>query len=786
MTIDTITGPHDQDDDDGIVDAEPVEPSRMDRLKEKAAPFGARARAVFAGQKANALVRARDWFTAADVSDHALAEEVVNRRRVAAQSSGDQLVREVARHNARLVQAKVDAARSGVDNSPQAERIKGDLAAAEARLQARASEGPAVAVLPPTRKDLGVARWGKKATRTGVAALGGVAAMVGVASDPLIALAALGAAPFGWWYLGRPLEADEQLVEGQEAGGSVSTSTMFDPETGQQVPSVVDPATGVEVPAPHPDDAYVPDTLANLGRVSLVKRAAARVQGEHDLVAALIKAGIITPAQRDETHLVGAIVPAGPGWTATVELPRGIKASTAVGRVQELASAMRIKKSRIEIKADTSADGHEGQFVLWVANADNPYGSKKTESELVSAERWNFWEQGIPMGPDARGERHTMHLLWSSLLVGGLMGYGKSYMVRLIAAAAALDPSVRIIVITGKTGPDWAPLRHVAHQYIAGASPEAIRRALRIMDDTIGEMQERGTELERLYEVDPDKAPEGKITPELAAEGMGPVLLVVDELQELLDGASLIRVPVDEDRDPEAGGRTPTRSGKDLMVDTFARYVRVTRFVGGMGAFITQRPDADSVPTKLREVCAKRGSYRVKGDRSAKMVLGDDAVDAGAAPHLLGEDSKGVVVLDSGAEEGHVTIKADVIDVPQFREIAQRGRQLRIEAGTLTGDAVDYGKQDDIAAAKLQLLTDVLAVMTAAGVEKVRTERLVELLVSVEPGGRYEGLTNAQLQSRLRDAGAGTTRKLGRIDGMANPNGYTAEQIADARDQLAK
>ncbi|MFB7075862.1 hypothetical protein ACFCX2_43970, partial [Streptomyces sp. NPDC056290] len=283
-----------------------------------------------------------------------------------------------------------------------------------------------------------------------------------------------------------------------------------------------------------------------MSRVSLVKPESGRVQGEADLVTALVKAGIITPAQRDETHLAGVIEPAGPGWTATVDLPRGIKASAAVSRIEDLASALRIKKSRIEITPDTGDDGHEGRFVLWVANEDNPYGNGKHPSELIDAPAWDFWGDGVPLGADARRKRHVLHLLWSSLLIGGLMGYGKSYLARLIAAAAALDPTVRIVVITGKTGPDWAPLRHVAHQWIAGASPDIIRRVLGVIEGTITEMQDRGTELDRLYEQDPDLVPEGKITRDLAAKGMGPVLLVVDELQELLDGAALVQVPIED------------------------------------------------------------------------------------------------------------------------------------------------------------------------------------------------------------------------------------------------
>ncbi|MFD8851838.1 hypothetical protein ACFV1Q_24805, partial [Streptomyces sp. NPDC059604] len=549
MAIETHKQPVDED----IVDAEIVEPGRLDRLKEKTAPHTAKATAALAEQRARIAIRTGIWFRTDDITDAELAEEIERKRR-----------REGGRR----------PKQAGPVEGEAQEQVPGGLLAVP---QVRFADADRMKV---SGRELSKARWAKKAGRAGMALAGAYGAVNGIAMEPLLALAALGAGgPVGWWYLGRPLSAEEQAVVDKKAGPAAAGAVNLVKPEGEGAPGVVPPEPGVP---------FVPQTLADAGRVSMVKRDPAHVRGEADLVTALVKAGIISEAQRDETHLAGVIEPSGPGWAATIELPRGVKASAAISRVADLASALRIKTTRIELTTDTTQEGHEGRARLWVADQDNPYGSQKTPSPLITAPVWDFWSQGVPMGPDARGKRRDLHLLWSSILVGGLMGYGKSYMVRLIAAAAALDPTVRIIVITGKTGPDWAPLRHVAHQWIAGASPDIIRKVLRVMDQTITEMQDRGTELDRMYEEDPDKVPEGKITPDLAKQGMGPVLLVVDELQELLDGAALIQVPVDEDTTGE-GGRVKTRSGRDLMVESFARYVRVTRFVGGMGAFITQR-----------------------------------------------------------------------------------------------------------------------------------------------------------------------------------------------------
>ncbi|MFE7580778.1 hypothetical protein ACFU5Y_04320 [Streptomyces gardneri] len=488
-------------------------------------------------------------------------------------------------------------------------------------------------------------------------------------------------------------------------------------------------------------------------------------EGEQDLIAALVAAKIITDAQRAETRVVGGIHRNGPGWGATIELPRDMEAPAAIAKVGSLASSLRIKKQRIEIKADTSTEGHEGRFTLWVADSDNPYSGPKQYSQLIHAPSWNFWDNGVPLGADARTQRTVLHLLWSSLLIGGLQDYGKSYLARLVAAAAALDPTVRIVLISGKVSPDWLPLEEIATKYIVGADPDAVRKVLDVLEETITDMQGVGAELTRLYREEPASCPEGKLTKELTQRPrLGPTLVIVEELQELLDAAALMKVKTGSDDEDNEGSRS--RSARDVMVESMARFVRVARFAGGMGMFITQRPDADSVPTKLREVCVKRASFRVKGDTSAKMILGGDAVANGAAPHLLTEDSKGVFVLDQGAEEGHSTQRGDVIDLPDFLAICKRGRQLRIDAGTLTGYAAQLGKPAEVSP-ELRLIADAIRAMREAGVERMRTEDLAKEL-SLEVG---------ELRDLMEKAGAGKPGGLGEMPGAKNPRGYKLDAL---------
>jgi hypothetical protein len=546
--------------------------------------------------------------------------------------------------------------------------------------------------LEVARQQLAAARHREHATIGGLAG-GGAAVLTLVVLTVMVGLvvpgAAVGAGAGAAWWAGRR----EQRRQG-ELEAAVQRAA-------------------IEVGAPAVEVAETPQSTA------------VPVTGSADLINALIKARVIDAGERDETHVVGALRADGPGWGATIELPGGKTAEEAVTKLPEIASALRAKRGQLELHADTSDGGHEGRFTIWMANDANPWNRPPAPSLLIDAPSWNFWRDGVPLGADAREARQILRLLWSSMLIGGLQDYGKSYLARVIAAAAALDPRVKIVLITGKPGPDWAPLKQIAHHYVAGATPEKLAQVQRVMDDSIADMQGRGDALERLYEEDPKLCPQGKLTEELAGRpGMEMTLVIVDELQELLDAAANMKVRVgDEDGD---GGRA--RSGKDLLVETFARFSRVARYVGGMGLYITQRPDASSVPTQLRGVCSKRASARVKGATSARMVLGDEAVASGAAPHMLVESHKGVFVIDSGAEEGHLTLRGDMINLPEFKDICARGRQLRHDAGTLTGYAA--GQQREVGG----LVGLLLRVFAAAGnPEHLTTAEIVSGLAELQP-----------------------------------------------------
>jgi len=221
-----------QADQDAGPPTKEVSASRLDGLRARGDEHTTKAKAAYGIQKQNAARRLRAWFATADLDDWRLAEHVVEQKRRKAQHRDDELLREVGRLNGRLAQARVHAARQGEETSPQAERIRGELAAARTRVEARDVEGPAN-VLPSTRKEIDRARWTKKATRVGAVLAGGYGYLQGIFVEPGLLLLSLPAAGFGWWYLSRPhVEEQEGEVPFGLTPASLPATFLADPAGG--------------------------------------------------------------------------------------------------------------------------------------------------------------------------------------------------------------------------------------------------------------------------------------------------------------------------------------------------------------------------------------------------------------------------------------------------------------------------------------------------------------------------------------------------------------------------
>ena len=371
----------------------------------------------------------------------------------------------------------------------------------------------------------------------------------------------------------------------------------------------------------------------------------------------------------------------GGGWAVIVDLPPSRKASTAIAKREDLASALAVDEMQLIAERIRGKGGHAGRLSLWIAD-DDPYAAKPAMSPLAEAESWDLWRP-VPLGRSARGQRLALPLVWTSLLIGAIPRMGKTYVARIPATAAALDPYVRLIVADGKGGKDFRPFELVAHRYIPNARTDSNRRLIAVLEEVAADVEDR---FGRLAEMDDDLCPESKVTPEISRNpdfGMPLTLVVVDEIQNYL-GDDTRLFPDDPKAKKTIGQR---------ILELLTFIAKTGPAAGFMLVLATQKPDGKVIPDALRGQLGTRFALKVMTWQASETILGAGTYAAGMDASKLLKSHKGVgLLLGSDGETeldagDAVTVKTDLLEIKAIRAACQRGRALREAAGTLTGDA---------------------------------------------------------------------------------------------------
>ncbi|MEU3606593.1 FtsK/SpoIIIE domain-containing protein [Streptomyces sp. NPDC035033] len=514
--------------------------------------------------------------------------------------------------------------------------------------------------------------------------------------------------------------------------------------------------------------AAVTIPLAHLGRgeeTRLLDQAAPPIRVDmsaQQLNDALRAAGLLKSGsgkdEKDLPRVSCTMCPVrdGRGWSVIFDMPRGggKTASDVLAKREVIAQELGVDEIQVIMSRVRAANGgNAGRVSMWVAD-DDPYLGTPNPSPLEKAERFSIWEP-VPFGQDARGIRINVPVMWQSMFFGGLPRRGKTFTQRLLTAAGLLDPYVRHYVADGKGGADWMPMKAVAHRLVMGAEDDAIEALKAMLAELLGEMERR---FALLRDLPTSVCPEGKLTPEIVARYNLPVIFVtIDELQEYFTAME--------------------REDREQVINDLCRIARRGPAAGFISNFASQRPDAESVPAKLREIITIRYSTQVVDRTSSDMVLGKGKAAQGADASVLSEDHKGVGVLVTGPAS-YVTVRADYLDGPTFAQMCRKGRALREETGQLTGDAAgDVTAAADAAGVTVPpIVSDVLEVMRHS--PRMFTTDLLAGLVNIDED-TYGDYNAEALASALEAAGVKRTSKQVKISG-ANGAGYQRRDIEAA------
>ncbi|MCU1449648.1 MAG: cell division protein FtsK/SpoIIIE [Acidimicrobiales bacterium] len=472
------------------------------------------------------------------------------------------------------------------------------------------------------------------------------------------------------------------------------------------------------------------------------------------VIRACTAAGLCT--DKEPISFIAPVARDGAGFVTTLDLPAGKTAADALKRDEAIASGLGMLARRVFL--ESVPEEHAGRLKLWVADED-PFRGKPLASPLVKTPRFNFWDP-IPVGVDARGRSFSARMIWTSFLCGSVPRKGKTNLMRLIASAAALDPHVQLVIADGKGGADWLPFEKVAHWYASGVRGGVVEALAETLEGLIPEMDRRYGIITKLVRKDRALAPDAKITPAIsrATSHRMPLLLVIlDEFQEygIVDGY---------------GPR---------IIKALQTLAKVAPGAGMMFMIGTQKPDADSLPSGLRDQFVTRAALHVPAWQVSDVILGAGARRDGADASTIPASHLGVAVFkgagdESSVDHAGVKVRCHYADLVDLDVILDRARELRIAAGTLSGMAAG---EDLIAEAPApHLLEDVQA--TFRGEAELWSEVICERLALANPDA-YSGWTPTRLAQALGPHGVKTTQ-IWDAEAKRNRRGVTHEDVLAA------
>lgn len=402
----------------------------------------------------------------------------------------------------------------------------------------------------------------------------------------------------------------------------------------------------------------------------------------------------------------------GPGQLARINLPMGVEAIKVCEERGKLSSALRLPVDQVW---PTAGPDHAGQVDLWVGY--QPASKMKPPKwEIASDNARISVFKPVSFGADQRQRPVYTTFFERNWLIGGMPGSGKSYAARALALALSLDPTTEFKIAEFKGTGDFMDFEPICSEYICGVDDEAIEGGSRIIAWGLAEAERRGKKIKK-YKKE-GRAPEGKVTPELAAAGVGlhPVVILLDEVHELFLAS----------KEAAAGAE---------------RLVKRGRALGIIVILATQIPDKDSLPPGVTRSVNMRWCLAVQDHIANDMILGTGSYKRG----ITGTSFRPGV--DAGW--GMVTGLESPSAVRSFYPSSDEAKKILSRAIQLRGGVVPTS--EDIDQPRLDILYDVQRVWPSDR-SGVQWQTLADLLSDISPE-LYGDMTADSVSALMRALG---------------------------------
>lgn len=277
-----------------------------------------------------------------------------------------------------------------------------------------------------------------------------------------------------------------------------------------------------------------------------------------------------------------------------------------------------LKASGLDADNMRISDGADGSTILHLNDVD-PFSGVIPESGTFDSERGRSL-----LGITESGEE--CWITWngsSGLVVGGVPGSGKT--ASLLPLFAGMARQCELHVFDGKAGFDLHPLRHVASTYDRSGDISAPLETLRRLDAL------RTARAEAMYSTLNANNFWNLSQSQRDQLGVKPVFCILDEVQTWTDTSGM-------DKDEKAMAAEAIKLIRTL--------VQKGRSAGIVLVLTTQKPDATSIPTVIRDNAALKICFRVSTPEQAITVLGRQSPNAPDPTEIL-MSAKGRGVMET-------------------------------------------------------------------------------------------------------------------------------------------
>ncbi len=362
-----------------------------------------------------------------------------------------------------------------------------------------------------------------------------------------------------------------------------------------------------------------------------VWKLAHRARVRRRWAAACRYAGLATTSDRIPRIVKHGLIPAGD--RLLVRLPAGSSTAGLADAAEQVAVILDVREVRVARDPE-----HAALAQVTVVRRDPLRDTGPLPWPLLGSPRYSLWLP-VPVGVDEDGHWVNLLLPERNVLLGGEPGAGKSGALSLLLAAAALDPTVKLVLFDGKLV-ELACWVGVAERSVGADLAEAV--------EVLAEVQ---AELDRRLLVLLANR-RRKLTPAL---GLPLLLVVVDELAFYVAGP-------DRKLSAEFAGR---------LRDLVAR----GRAAGIVVLAATQKPAAEVIPTSLRDLFGFRWALRCLTPQASDTVLGQGWASLGYSASAVDAADRGVGLLlaEGGAP---VRLRACWLDDDQLATLAARAEAL--------------------------------------------------------------------------------------------------------------